>query len=129
MSWITDRMGLKDNQTKARRIDPNKFTLGTVQWGKFYYKSIEQITNTILIATVLSLFIFRSLSFGVSTLIYTTSLLSSLLYTWTADGLYWSLSHQPPPDFFGGGYKIEKVFKDHFLINAAREFATEHSMQ
>ena len=35
MSWTTDGMGLKDNQTKARRIDPNKFTLGTVQGGKF----------------------------------------------------------------------------------------------
>ena len=34
MSWTTDRMGLKDNQTKARRIDPNKFTFGTVRGGK-----------------------------------------------------------------------------------------------
>ena len=35
MSWTTDIMGLKDNQTKARRIDPNKFILGTVRGGKF----------------------------------------------------------------------------------------------
>ena len=35
MSWTTDRMGLKDNQTKVRRINLNKFTLGTVQGGKF----------------------------------------------------------------------------------------------
>ena len=35
MSWTMDRMGLKDNRTKARRIDPNKFTLGAVWRGKF----------------------------------------------------------------------------------------------
>ena len=35
MSWTMTRMGLKDNQTKAKRIDPNKFTLGTVQGDKF----------------------------------------------------------------------------------------------
>ena len=35
MNWTTDKIGLKDNQTKARRIDLNKFTLGLVQGGKF----------------------------------------------------------------------------------------------
>ena len=35
MSWTTDRMSLKDNETKARRIDPNKFTLITVRGGRF----------------------------------------------------------------------------------------------
>ena len=35
MSWTTDRMSLKDNQTKVRRIDPNKFALGTVRGGEF----------------------------------------------------------------------------------------------
>ena len=35
MSWTTDRMGLKDNQTKAKMIDPNKFTLGMVRGSKF----------------------------------------------------------------------------------------------
>ena len=35
MSWTTDRMGLKDNQTKVRRINLNKFTLGTIREGKF----------------------------------------------------------------------------------------------
>ena len=30
MSWTTDRMSLKDNQTKAKRIDPNKFTISMV---------------------------------------------------------------------------------------------------
>ena len=35
MSWITDRMGLKGNQTKVREIDPNKFALGTVRGGEF----------------------------------------------------------------------------------------------
>jgi len=84
----------------------------------------------IQIATVLSPTIFRSLSFGVSTLIYTMSLLSSLPYTWTADGLCWSLSHQPPLEVFGDGCKAEKVlFRYHFLINAARELAIKHSMR
>ena len=82
-----------------------------------------------MIATVLSLLIFWFLSFGVSTLIYTTSFLSSLPYTWTADGLCWSLSNQPPPEVFEGGCKAEiLLFRYHFLINAARELATEHSM-
>ena len=35
MSWTTDRIGLKDNQTKTRRIDLNKFTLGPVRGSKF----------------------------------------------------------------------------------------------
>ena len=35
MSWTTDIIGLKDNQTKTRRIDLNKFTLGPVRGGKF----------------------------------------------------------------------------------------------
>ena len=35
MSWTTDKMGLKDSKTKARMINPSKFTLGTVQRGKF----------------------------------------------------------------------------------------------
>ena len=37
MSWTTDRIDLKDNQTKTRRIDLNKFTLGLVRRGKFQY--------------------------------------------------------------------------------------------
>ena len=37
MSWTMDIIGLKDNQTKVRRIDLNKFTLGQVQGGKFWY--------------------------------------------------------------------------------------------
>ena len=35
MNWIKDRMGLKDNQTKVRMIDLNKFVLGTVRGGEF----------------------------------------------------------------------------------------------
>ena len=35
MSWTTDRMSLKDNQTKTREIDPNKFALGMVRGGEF----------------------------------------------------------------------------------------------
>ena len=35
MNWTTDKIDLKDNQTKARRIDLNKFTLDPVRGGKF----------------------------------------------------------------------------------------------
>ena len=31
MSWTTDRMSLKDNQTKLRMIDLNKFTLDPIR--------------------------------------------------------------------------------------------------
>ena len=30
MNWTMDKIGLKDNQTNAKRIDLNKFTLGPV---------------------------------------------------------------------------------------------------
>ena len=35
MNWTTDKIDLKDNKTKARMIDLNKFTLGLVRRGKF----------------------------------------------------------------------------------------------
>ena len=35
MSWTTDRMSLKNNQTNVRMIDLNKFTLGMVRGVKF----------------------------------------------------------------------------------------------
>ena len=31
MNWTTDKIGLKENQTKARMIDLNKFLFGPVQ--------------------------------------------------------------------------------------------------
>ena len=34
MNWTMDKIGLKDNQTKARKIDLNKFTLGPIRGGK-----------------------------------------------------------------------------------------------
>ena len=43
MSQTTNKMSLKDKQTKVRRIDLNKFTLGTVQGGKFQYIIIGNI--------------------------------------------------------------------------------------
>ena len=43
------------------------------------------VTGVVEIATVLSLLPFSSI-FGVSTLIYTTYLPSSLTYTWIVDG-------------------------------------------
>ena len=35
MNWTTNKIDLKDNKTKPRRIDLNKFTLGLVRGGKF----------------------------------------------------------------------------------------------
>ena len=35
MSWTTNRMGLKDDQTKVKRIDLNKFTFNTIRGVKF----------------------------------------------------------------------------------------------
>ena len=41
MNWTTNKISLKDNQTRARRIDLNKFTLGPIRGGKL------TVTNTI----------------------------------------------------------------------------------
>ena len=71
MNWITVRMELKDNQAKVEKICLSKFAIGTVREGQFLYKLIVQVTNTILIATVLSLFIFQSPSLIASFLSYT----------------------------------------------------------
>ena len=35
-------MNLKDNQAKVRKISLNKFVLGTVRGGQFFYKSTEK---------------------------------------------------------------------------------------
>ena len=40
MCQITYRIGLKDNQTKAKRIDLNKLTLDSVRGGQFQYMLI-----------------------------------------------------------------------------------------
>ena len=70
MNWITVRIDLRDNQTKAGRICPSKFTLGIVRGGQFFYHLIKQVTNTILIATMLSLSIFLIPFLRVPSLIY-----------------------------------------------------------
>ena len=44
-------MTLEVGQAKTRRTDLDKFTLVPVRGGQFQYKSIEQVTNTTLIAT------------------------------------------------------------------------------
>ena len=78
MNLTTASMDLKDDQARRRKIELNEFT---VRGGKFSYKSVKPITSTILIATVFFLYFFDPPSYGVSTLIYTTSLPSSLPYT------------------------------------------------
>ena len=70
MNWIMVRMDLRDNQTKAGRICTSKFALNTVRECQFLYNLIKQVTNTILIATVLSLSIFLIPSLRVLSLIY-----------------------------------------------------------
>ena len=130
MNWITIRMDLRDNQTKAGRICLSKFALGTIQEGQFLYNLIEQVTSTILIATILSLSIFLPLfSQGSLSNLYHLPF-SSFPYTWTVDCSSWFLSHPPPPEIFGSSYIAEKtLFRDHFLINAVRELTAEHSMR
>ena len=92
INWTTANMKLNDNQSQIRGTDMNEL----IVWGgNFSYKSTKQSTSIILIVTIFSLF-FWSLSSRVYTLIYTTSLPSSLPYTWIVDGLCWHLSHQPP---------------------------------
>ena len=78
-------MNLKDNQARARRSCLSKLALGTIREGQFLYESIVQITNTILIATVLSITIFISHSLRVLPQIYTTSIFLSSPYTWIVD--------------------------------------------
>ena len=85
MNWIMIRMDLRDNQTKAGRICPSKFALGTIQEGQFLYNLIEQVTSTVLIATVLSLSIFLPLfSQGSLSNLYHLPF-SCFPYTWIVD--------------------------------------------
>ena len=72
MSWITVRMGLEDNQAKVNWIYLSKFIIGTIWEGQFLYiYQLKIVTDTILIATVLSLSILQSLSLRVPLLFYT----------------------------------------------------------
>ena len=123
MNLTTASMDLEDDQARIRNIELNEFT---VQGGKFSYKSIKHVTSAIFMATVFLLSFLSSSFFG----FYTRHLLSSLPYTCTADSLCWSLSYQPPLEVFRGGCKAERIlFRDHFIINAARGLAAEHSMR
>ena len=90
----------------------------------FHINQLNMVTSAILMATLFLL------PFPLSFLgVYTRHLLSSLPYTCTVDSLCWSLSHQSPLEVFGGGCKVERIlFRDHFIINAARGLAVEHSM-
>ena len=49
MNLTTARMDSEDDQARTRNIELNEFT---VRGGKFSYKSIKQITSTMLIATM-----------------------------------------------------------------------------
>ena len=126
MNLTTASMDLEDNQARTRNVELNELI---IRGGKFSYKSIKHVTSAILMVTVFLLsFLYHF--FGVYTLIYTRHLLSSLPYTCTADSLCWSLSHQPPLEVFGSGCKDERIlFRGHFIINATRGLAAEHSMR
>ena len=64
-----------------------------------------------LITTVV-FFLISPPSLSTFLLFFTTSPFSSLPSTWTLECLCWSLSHQHPPEVFGGSCKAEKHYLD-----------------
>ena len=101
-----------------------------IRGGKCSYNSTKQSTSAILIATVFFLYFsdplplesLLSFILHLSLHLYPTHG-QLLVYT---DTCFISLLQKS----LGDVYKAEKVlFKDHFLINAAKELATEHSMR
>ena len=45
----------------------------------------------------------------------------------TAESLSWRLSYHSPLEVLGDGYKAKGIlFRDHFIINAARGLAAKH---
>ena len=120
VSWQSNRNELSLSKKVCPWHNPRSFVLFCIKW-----KWLQEFLR--LLQCFLSQL--PPPFSGVSTLIYTTSLPSTLPYTWTVDGLYWYLSHQPSLEVFWGGCKAAIIlFRGHFLINAAREWATEHLM-
>ena len=99
----------------------SKFVFGTIRGGIFYRYGLS----------CYSTFSYKNLipfSQGSPSNLYHLSF-SSFPYTWIVDCSSGSLSHPPPPEVFGSSCKVEKtLFRDHFLINVAKELAAEHSM-
>ena len=101
-----------------------------VQEGNFSYKSTKQSTSTILIATVFFLYFFDPLTLR-SLLSFILHLFLHLYPTHGQLMVYTDTCHiSLLQKFLGDGYKAEKVlFRGHFLINVAKELATQHSMR
>ena len=126
MNWTTANMELDDNQAQIRCTDMNEHA---VRGGNFSYKSTKQSTSTILIATLFFLYFFDPLPLG--SLLSFILHLSLYLYP-TRRQLMVSANTCPISllqKSLGVVVRLKKVlFKDHFLINVAKELATKHSM-
>ena len=127
MNLTTANMELDDNQAQIRCTDMNE---RAVRGGNFSYKSTKQSTSTILIATLFFLYFFDPLPLG--------SLLSFILhlslYLYPTRGQLMVSANTCPISLLqkslGVVVRPKKVlFRDHFLINAANELTTEHSMR
>ena len=127
MNWTTANMELDDNQAQIRGTDMNE---RAIRGGNFSYKSTKQSTSTILIATVFFLYFFDPLPLG--------SLLSFILhlslYLYPTRGQLMVSANTCPISLLQKSLRVvvrlkKVLFKDHFLINAAKELATEHSMR
>ena len=123
-------MRFQDNQTETNQVCTREFVLGTIREVLFQYILDDNGYRSCWDCYSAFSSPFLSSIFGVSTLIYTTYLPSSLPYTWIVDGLCWYLSHQPPLEVFWGGCKATIILcRGHFLINEAKELAGVHSMR
>ena len=119
-------MELDDNQAQIRGSDMNELT---VRGSNCSYKSTKQSTSTILIAIVFFLYFSDPLPLG--------SLLSFILHLslhfYPIRGQLMVSANTCPISLLqkslGVVVRLKKVlFKDHFLINVAKELATKHSM-
>ena len=115
MGWTTATIELDDNQTQIRDVNVSELA---VRGGHFYTKRSQLDTSIIYIATVLFLSFFDPLPMEGLLHYIAPSGLSWSYTCWSFELLLECLSHQLPPEVFGGGCKAKKVlFKDHFLIS------------
>ena len=130
MRQVTDRIGLKDHQTKARRIDLNIFTLGPVRGDKFQYILIKN--NGKYNLDCYSAFFYN---FSISypwRISYIIQLLLDDLDPTLVDHLSHYLSARPLKHPFQLSVSLVAkavLFKGLFHINAARKLTAEHSMR
>ena len=128
MSWTTNRMYLKDYQTKARRIDPNKFTLGTV---REVSSNINQLNRLLiqfwLLQSFLSLF---SDPFSLGSLL--SFILCLFFHIYPTRGQLMAYADPCPISFLQKSLGVVVRLKEYCLeiiFSSARELAIEHSMR